>query len=64
MTTARRLAAILAIDFMGCSRLMGEDEARAGQSHLASLKTAPACRHLHDLMAMERPRETAGTPAS
>ena len=27
MTPARRLAAILAVDFMGNSRLMGEDEA-------------------------------------
>ena len=27
MTAARRLAAILAVDFMGYSRLMGEDEA-------------------------------------
>ena len=27
MTPARRLAAILAVDFMGCSRLVGEDEA-------------------------------------
>ena len=29
--TARRLAAILAADVVGYSRLMGEDEARAGQ---------------------------------
>jgi adenylate cyclase len=27
MTAARRLAAILAADVVGCSRLMGEDEA-------------------------------------
>ena len=27
MTAARRLAAILAVDFMGYSRLMGENEA-------------------------------------
>jgi hypothetical protein len=27
MTTARRIAAILAVDFMGYSRLMGEHEA-------------------------------------
>jgi class 3 adenylate cyclase len=27
MTAARRLAAILAVDVAGCSRLMGEDEA-------------------------------------
>ena len=27
MTATRRLAAILAIDVVGCSRLMGEDEA-------------------------------------
>jgi hypothetical protein len=27
MTAARRLAATLAVDFVGCSRLIGEDEA-------------------------------------
>ena len=30
MTAARRLAAILAVDFMGYSRLMGEVEAEDG----------------------------------
>jgi class 3 adenylate cyclase len=36
MTAARRLAAILAVDVAGCSRLMGEDEVetvRAAREH-------------------------------
>ena len=36
MTAARRLAAILAVDVVGYSRLMGEDEAGMGQPHAAS----------------------------
>ena len=36
MTAARRLAAILAADVVGYSRLMGEDEAGTGQPHAAS----------------------------
>ncbi len=32
MTAARRLAAILAADVVGYSRLMGEDEARTARS--------------------------------
>ena len=33
MTAARRLAAILAADVVGYSRLMGEDKASMGQPH-------------------------------
>lgn len=56
MTAGRRLAA----DVVGYSRLMGEDEARGGQSHLASLKSGMlTCKYLHYSMAMGRTRETA-----
>jgi class 3 adenylate cyclase len=37
--TAPRLAAILAADVVGYSRLMGEDEAGTGATHEASLKS-------------------------
>jgi hypothetical protein len=33
MSTARRLAAILAVDFMGCSRLMDEAVTALSTSH-------------------------------
>jgi class 3 adenylate cyclase len=33
MTTAQRNAAILAVDAVGYSRLMGEDKAGTGQPH-------------------------------
>jgi hypothetical protein len=52
MTAARRLAAILAADVVGYSRLMGEDEAGTGQPHSARLKSGMlACSYLHALNA-------------
>jgi hypothetical protein len=43
--TARRLAAILAVDFMGYSRLVGEDEAVTGRrfANIAGSKMFPTC---------------------
>ena len=43
MTTARRLAAILAVAFMGNSRLMGEDEAGTARrfANIARRKMVP-----------------------
>jgi class 3 adenylate cyclase len=38
MTAARRLAAILAADVVGYSRLMGEDEAAAAKAALAEAR--------------------------
>jgi class 3 adenylate cyclase len=43
MTAGRRLAAILAVDFMGYSRLMGEDEAVTARrfANIARRKMSP-----------------------
>jgi hypothetical protein len=43
--TARRLAAILAVDFMGYSRLVGEDEAVTGRrfANIAGRKMFSTC---------------------
>jgi hypothetical protein len=43
------LAAILAVDVVGCSRLMGEDEAN-GATPLSQSQERQllACRYLHD----------------
>ena len=57
MTAARRLAAILAVDVVGYSRLMGEDEAgRGNPTQPASRVAWLACSYLHDSIAMGRPR--------
>jgi len=37
MTAARRLAAILAVDVAGCSRLMGQDEAHSSGRRMPRL---------------------------
>ena len=48
MTAARRLAAILATDIVGCSRLTGEDEvgtARAMREHREAERPGGATRN-------------------
>jgi hypothetical protein len=44
MTAARGLAAILAVDFMGYPRLMGEDEAVTAR-RFANMRGAKCSRH-------------------
>jgi hypothetical protein len=66
MTETRRLAAILAADVVGYSRLMGEDE--AGQGHpLAPRSKAPNCavRHIRcctvEALSIARRRQNRGS---
>jgi hypothetical protein len=48
MTAARHLAAILAADVVGYSRLRGEGEAGTGQPQQVSLKSGMrTCSYLH-----------------
>jgi hypothetical protein len=59
MTATLRIAAILAVDVVGYSRLMGQDEAGTGQPHEASLKSGMfVCSYLHGSMAIGRPPES------
>jgi class 3 adenylate cyclase len=59
MIAVRRLAAVLAVDVVCYSRLMGEDEAGTAQTLLGQHKGILACNYLHDAnAAVSRPLET------
>ena len=55
MTAARRLAAILAADVVGYSRLMGEDEAGTAQ---AVPRAAPIVFKVNDRFPQQRSHST------
>jgi hypothetical protein len=58
----RRLAAVMAVDVVGYSRLMGRDEGdRCGQGPV--IRTSPAGTEIVENRAGSVPRETLGTAA-
>jgi hypothetical protein len=52
MTTGRWLAAILAVDVVGCSRLMGEDEA------VTAVRENCEARYVPDTLTLRRLAKT------